>query len=191
MKRSTDRILTTHAGSLPRPDGLREVVAAKSTGEPVDEEALNRRIRSGVAEVVQMQIQSGIDIVNDGELSKTSFTDYVRSRISGFEEREMPPEERPTQDIAGRDMLEFPEYFATRAQVSAGRNPVYCTSPLRYTGQAAIQADIDTFKAALQDAQVEESFLPAVAPGTIEHWLRNEHYPADESYLFAIADAVH
>lgn len=191
MKRSTDRILTTHAESLPRPDGLREVIAAKSTGQAVDEEALNRRIRTGVAEVVQMQIQSGIDIVNDGELSKTSFTDYVRSRISGFEEREMPPEERPTQDIAGRDMLEFPEYFAARAQVGAGRNPVFCTGPLRYTGQVAIRADIDAFKAALQDAQVEESFLPAVAPGTIEHWLRNEHYPDDESYLFAIADAVH
>ena len=191
MKRSTDRILTTHAGSLPRPEGLREIVAAKSTGQGVDEEDLNRRIRTGVAEVVQMQMQSGIDIVNDGELSKTSFTDYVRSRISGFEEREMPPEERPTQDIAGRDMLEFPEYFATRAQVGAGRNPVYCTGPLRYTGQTAIQADIDTFKAALQDAQVEESFLPAVAPGTIEHWLRNEHYPDDESYLFAIANAIH
>jgi len=191
MKRSTDRILTTHAGSLPRPEGLRDVVVAKSTGQAVDEEDLNRRILTGVAEVVQMQIQSGIDIVNDGELSKTSFTDYVRSRISGFEEREMPPEERPTQDIAGRDMLEFPEYFATRAQVGAGRNPVFCTGPLRYTGQAAIQADIDVFKAALQDAQVEESFLPAVAPGTIEHWLRNEHYPNDESYLFAIADAIH
>ena len=108
MKRSTDRILTTHAGSLPRPEGLREIVAAKSTGQAVDEEDLNRRIRTGVAEVVQLQIQSGIDIVNDGELSKTSFTDYIHSRISGFEERQMPPEEIPAQDIAGPTCWNFP-----------------------------------------------------------------------------------
>lgn len=190
MKRSTDRILTTHAGSLPRPDGLRELVAAKSSGQPGDQEDLTRRIRTGVAEVVQMQIESGIDIVNDGELSKTSFTDYVRARISGFEERNLSPGETPRQEIAARDMREFPEYFAARSLIGAGRNPVFCTGPLKYTGHDAIQADIDAFKAALQGVTPEETFLPSIAPGTIEHWLRNEHYPSDEEYLFALADAV-
>ena len=191
MKRSTDRILTTHAGSLPRPPGLREIVAAKSAGQPYDEGDLARRIHNGVAEVVRLQVDSGIDVVNDGELSKTSFTDYVRSRISGFEERNLRPEDTPRQEIAARDIIEFPEYFADRSLVGAGRNPVFCTGPIIYTGQAAIQADIENFKAALQGANVEETFLPAVAPGTIEHWLRNEHYPSDEAYLFAIADAMH
>ena len=122
MKRSTDRILTTHAGSLPRPEGLRELVAAKSSGQSGDQEDLNRRIRTGVAEIVQKQIESGIDIVNDGELSKTSFTDYVRARISGFEERNLSPGETPRQEIAARDIREFPEYFATRSLVGAGES---------------------------------------------------------------------
>ena len=166
------------------------MVAAKSSGQSGDQEDLTRRIRTGVAEVVQKQIESGIDIVNDGELSKTSFTDYVRARISGFEERNLSPEETPRQEIAARDIREFPEYFATRSLVGAGRNPVFCTGPLKYTGHAAIQADIDAFKAALQGVTPEETFLPAVAPGTIEHWLRNEYYPSDEEYLSALADAV-
>ncbi|PKB63655.1 MAG: hypothetical protein BZY80_06195 [SAR202 cluster bacterium Io17-Chloro-G2] len=191
MERSTDRILTTHAGSLPRPEGLREIVVAKGTGQPFDEADLSRRLKSGVAEVVRLQLESGLDIVNDGELSKPSFTDYARERIGGLEQPEMSPESRPTQAISGRDQREFPEYFASRVQVGAGFNPVFCSAPLTYTGQAAIQADIDNFNAALQGVSPAEAFLPSVAPGTIEHWLRNEHYGSDEAYLNAIADVMH
>ena len=129
MKRSTERILTTHAGSLPRPEGLREIVVAKGTGQPYDEGDLSRRLRSGVADVVRLQIESGLDIVNDGELSKPSFTDYARERIGGLEKREMSPEARPAQAISGRDQREFPEYFASRVQVGAGFDPIFCSGP--------------------------------------------------------------
>ena len=96
--------------------------------------------------------------------------------------------------ISGRDMQEFPEYFATRGGFGgAGANTrqVFCNGRLKYIGQAAVQADIDHFKAALQGVQAEETFLPAIAPGTIEHWMRNRYYPTDEAYLSAIADAMH
>jgi len=193
MKQSTERILTTHAGSLPRPAGLQEMVIAKSNGEPVDEEDLAGRIRAGVAEVVRQQVESGIDVINDGELSKTSFTDYVRDRLDGLDPR---PSEPYASAISGRDMKEFPEYFDPTSGFPGSRpRPhrmrVACIGPLRYIGRDAVQADIQNFKAALQDMEVEETFLPAVAPGTIEHWLKNEHYPSDEAFLYAIADAMH
>ncbi len=194
MKRSTDRILTTHAGSLPRPADLREMLTAKSNGQPYDKEAFTTRVRSAVAEVVQKQIESGIDIINDGELGKPNFTYYTRERFSGFEERHFKPGEEPAPAvISGRDMKAFPEYFAMRPGLTGGTLlQVFCTEPLKYIGQAAVQADIENFKAALQgDVKAEETFLPAVAPGTIEHWLRNEYYPSDEAYLYAIADAMH
>ena len=192
MMRSTHRILTTHAGSLPRPDDLRALVTAKAGGQPYAEDALARRVRSAVAEVVRKQVESGIDSVNDGELSKPSFTTYVRERLGGIEVREPKPGEgSPVQLIYGRDAEKFPEYFAARTFFGAGQRPVFCTGPLHYIGAAAVRADIETFRAALEGVRVEEAFLPAVAPGTIEHWLRNEYYPSDEAYLYAIADAVH
>ncbi len=193
MKRSTDRILTTHAGSLPRPDDLREMIAAKDEGQPYDPEALAHRVQRAVTDVVQMQVQSGINIINDGEESKRSFSTYARERLSGYEERPPTPEELPSM-ISGRDMQEFPEYFASRGGFGgAGANArqVFCNGPLKYIGQAAVQADIDHFKAALQGVQAQETFLPAIAPGTIEHWMRNRYYPTDEAYLSAIADAMH
>ena len=94
-KRSTDRILTTHAGSLPRPDDLREMIAAKDEGRPYDPEAVDRRVQGAVTEVVKMQVESGIDIINDGEQSKRSFSTYARERLSGYEERPPTPEELP------------------------------------------------------------------------------------------------
>jgi len=194
MKRSTDRILTTHAGSLPRPADLREMLTAKSNGQPYNQEAFTQRVRSAVTEVVQKQIESGIDIINDGELGKPNFTYYARERLSGFEERSLKPGEGSVLlEISGRDRKEFPEYFATRTGFTgASLHHVFCTGPLKYIGQAAVQEDIENFKAALQGGvQAEETFLPAVAPGTMEHWLRNEYYPSDEAYLYAIADAMH
>ncbi|MCH7714032.1 MAG: cobalamin-independent methionine synthase II family protein [Chloroflexi bacterium] len=196
MKRSTDRILTTHAGSLPRPEGLRDMVGAKAFGGTFDESELSQRIRTGVAEVVRLQVDSGIDIVNDGELSKTSFTDYVRGRFGGLD---LNPDVPYTSSITGRDAREFPEYFDRgtgfpgnrERPTDSGRMQVTCTGPLTYTGQEAIQADIERFKAALQGVATQEDFLPSIAPGTIEHWLQNEHYPDDESFLNAIADAMH
>lgn len=192
MRRSVDRILTTHAGSLPRPGDLREMISAKSNGQAYDEEALAARLRNAVAEVVQNQTQSGIDVINDGELGKPNFTNYARQRISGFQRRNVAPGKVPKQFIFGRDMQKFPEYFASASPFGgAGQDPVFCTGPLTYIGQDALQVDVYNFKAALHGVQPEETFLPAVAPGTIEHWMRNEHYPSDEAYLYAIADVMH
>lgn len=193
MQRSTEQILTTHAGSLPRPDDLRDMLIAKDEGRPYDQAALARRVRSAVAEVVQQQLASGIDIINDGEESKRSFSTYVRERITGFEERPPTPDEQPSM-ISGRDMPEFAEYFATRGGfggVGANARQVFCNGPLCYIGHAAVQADIEHFRAALAGVQVTETFLPAIAPGTIEHWMRNRYYPTDEVYLHAIAEAMH
>ena len=196
MKRSTDRILTTHAGSLPRPEGLRDIVAAKNAGQPYDEADLSGRLERGVSEIVKQQVESAIDIVNDGELSKPGFSDYVQERMGGLEVR---PSRPYASRIAGRDVSEFPGYFdettgfpgSRQRPTGLARMLVSCTSPLSYTGQDSVQADIENFKAALQGVSVEGSFLPAIAPGTIEHWLQNEHYPDDESFLFAVADVMH
>lgn len=192
MKRSIERILTTHAGSLPRPDDLRDMLIAKDEGRPYDQGVFATRVRSAVAEVVQQQLACGLDIINDGEQSKRSFSTYVRERFSGWEERLPQPDERPSM-ISGRDLPEFAEYFASRGGfggASANARQIFCTGPLTYIGQAAVQADIANFKAALAGVTVEETFLPAIAPGTIEHWLRNRYYPSDEAYLYAIADAM-
>src|SRR5919109_936160 len=192
MQRSTERILTTHAGSLPRPDDLRDMLVAKDEGQPYDQARFATRLRSAVAEVVRLQTAAGLDIINDGEISKRSFSTYARERLSGFEERPLSADDRPSV-ISGRDMPEFAEYFATRGGfggVSANARQVFCTGPLRYIGHAAVHADIENFKAALAGVQVAETFLPAIAPGTIEHWMRNRYYPSDEAYLEAIADAM-
>jgi 5-methyltetrahydropteroyltriglutamate--homocysteine methyltransferase len=192
MKRSTERILVTHAGSLARPDDLMEMLIAKNEGKPYDREVFSKRVRTAVAEVVEKQIECGIDIVNDGELGKPNFSRYTRERLSGFVERPPSPDYRPTS-IFDRDLIEFPEYFNRGGRAVVGRHSrvFFCHEPLKYIGHAAVQADIDNFKAALQGVQVEEAFLPAVAPGTMEHWMKNEYYPNDEAYLFAIADAMH
>ena len=196
MKRSTDRILTTHAGSLPRPPDLWAMVTAKTSGQPLDEAAFEARVRSAVAEVVQQQAASGMDVVNDGELSKLNFLQYARERLAGCEARPPSADAQATASISGRDRQAFPEYVAevlTRQQVwaTSGEKQVYCTGPLRYVGQAAVQADVARFKAALVGVEVTEAFLPGVAPGTIEHWLGNLHYPSYEELLYGIADAMH
>ncbi|MCI0440115.1 MAG: cobalamin-independent methionine synthase II family protein [Chloroflexi bacterium] len=188
MKRSTERILTTHAGSLARPPDLREMVLARSSGQPVDERALSRRLRSAVAEVVRQQVEVGLDSINDGEFSKVSFTSYARERLSGHEPRAARPGEVLSK-IYGRDVLEFPEYFEGRGNL--GGREVVCTGPLKYIGYDAVQIDIQNFKAALAGVEDREGFLPAVAPGTIEHWMENRYYRTDEEFLNAIADAMH
>jgi 5-methyltetrahydropteroyltriglutamate--homocysteine methyltransferase len=192
MKRSTERILVTHAGTLPRPTDLTEMLAAKNEGKAYDHEAYSQRVRSAVAQGVRQQADCGIDIVNDGELGKANFSRYTRERLSGFVEKPAGPDFRPTS-IFGRDLAEFSDYFNKGGRTSIGYHArvFYCSEPLKYVGHAAVKADIEYFKAALRGVEVEEAFLPAVAPGTMEHWMKNEYYPTDEAYLFAIADAMH
>jgi len=189
-----ERILTTHAGSLPRSPELRELVYARAEGRPYDAAALAARLRSEVAEVVRTQIACGLDSVNDGELGKTNFTNYVRERLSGFEARTPRPGDPEPLSIAGRERLSFPEYYAGRATGFAARGPsmsqVFCVGPLKYVGQAALRQDLDNFRAALPGVTAAETFVSANTPGTIEHWLRNEHYASDEAFVHAIAEAM-
>jgi 5-methyltetrahydropteroyltriglutamate--homocysteine methyltransferase len=191
MKHSTDRILVTHVGSLARPKDLMELLEARNEGKPYNRDALAKRTREAVAEVVQKQIDCGIDIVNDGELGKSNFSRYMRERLSGFIERPTDPNFKATS-IFGRDMVEFTEYFNRGGRTSIGHHArvFYCVEPLQYIGQDEVKSDIDNLRAALQGKNIEEAFLPAVAPGTMEHWMKNDYYPSDEAYLFAIAEAM-
>jgi len=191
MKRSTDRILVTHVGSLARPKDLMDMLVARNEGNPYNQDALAKRTREAVGEVVQKQIECGVDIVNDGELGKSNFSRYTRERLGGFVERPADPNFKPTS-IFGRDMVEFTEYFNRGGRTSVGHHArvFYCVEPLKYVGQDEVKSDIENLKAALQGKKIEEAFLPAVAPGTMEHWMKNEYYPSDEAYLFAIAEAM-
>ena len=164
MQRSSERILTTHAGSLARPADLREMLTARDERRPYDAAVLAASVRSAVAEAVRQQVATGLDVVNDGEQSKRNFTTYARERLGGIEERALKPGERVLAMIYGRDAAEFPEYFAGRGNL-AGREAV-CIGPLTYVGHDAIRADIANFTAALAGVAVTETFLPAVAPGT-------------------------
>lgn len=198
MKRETNRILTTHAGSLPRSEELRQLIFARAEGRPYDGKALAEKLRGEVAEVVRKQAACGIDSVNDGELGKTNFTNYVRGRLAGYETRDYRPGRDPEPlSIAGRDRIRFPEYFAAGGRgfgAFAGAGPsqkqVYCVAPLKYVGHEALREEIECFRAALDETKVGEAFLPANTPGTIEHWLRNEHYPDEEAFVYAIAEAM-
>ena len=196
MKRSTERILVTHAGSLPRPDDLRGMVAAKMAGQQYDQAALASRVASAVAETVQLQTASGIDVVNDGELSKSNFLFYVRERLGGLANQPPTMASTATAGISGRDARDFPDYFSAdtgRRRIGAqlAQKQVSAVEPLHYIGHAAVRADVQHFKAALATGSPEEAFLPAVAPGSIEHWLGNSYYPSQEAFLFGIADAMH
>jgi len=189
MKRSTDRILTTHAGSLPMPSDLSAMLCAQEGGQPYDALALQQRLASAVAEAVKMQAEHGLDIITDGEQSKPSFTTYLSQRLAGIETRPGAV----ARAVSDRQRQDFPDYFqAQRAAAPGfGRRQFYCVGPLQYIGQQAVQTDIANLKAAMAGVQAEEAFLPAVTVGTVEHWMANEYYPSDEAFLFALADALH
>src|ERR1043166_678494 len=173
MAGSAGRILTTHAGSLPRSETLRDLVFARADGKPYDQRQLASELREGVCDIVRRQVACGLDSVNDGELGKTNFTNYVRERLSGFEAR---PSELgkgpPPLSIAGRDLKKFPGSFAAGGRGFggfAGSGPsqaqVYCVAPLKYVGYDALEEELATFKAALEGVSVAEAFLPANTPG--------------------------
>ncbi len=195
MMRSTDRIMTTHAGALPRPDDFRQMVVGPDRIVRIETEAQQARLKSAVAETVKKQLACGLDSVNDGELSKSSFNTYLTDRVAGYELRD-PPADAPTRltrlNMINRDARRFGEYFATRRlpSVVSGKLTV-CVAPLRYIGHAGLKRDIDDFKAALQGVKPAEAYLPANTPGTMEHWMRNDFYKTDEELVFALADVLH
>lgn len=193
---AADRILVSHAGTLPRPKELTEMVWAKADGKPIDEKKLETMLRTGIADVVKRQVAAGIDSVNDGEYSKTTFSNYVRERLGGYEVKTFKPGEEPARlNIGARDRRRFPGYFNDprpgNFTVGEPRLPqVFVTQPIKYVGQADLKRDIENFKAALKGVKVGEAYMPANTPGTIEHWLRNAYYKTDEEYLYAVADAM-
>jgi 5-methyltetrahydropteroyltriglutamate--homocysteine methyltransferase len=203
MRRSTERILASHAGALPRPQGLQRLFDAY----PDEQDAFTAALPGAVDQVVSQQAAVGIDVVNDGEISKRGiFIGYIRDRMAGFEEVAVEPGKSPRNaGVTGRDRRDFPGFYAAglggfggRPAATAQADAAYsmtavsylCTGPLRYTGSAAVRADIDNLRAATRDRDLEP-FLPSITPGTVEHWLANEYYPDGESLLEAIAGVLH
>jgi 5-methyltetrahydropteroyltriglutamate--homocysteine methyltransferase len=184
MIRSADRFLTTHTGSLPRPDDLIRMMYAKEEGVPVEPAALAARVRSAVAEVVRKQAAAGIDIVNDGEMSKPSYATYVKDRLAGFG--------GAGNTFVYQDLAEFPN-LAKRVFGDPGRSrrkTPACNAPIQVRDAGAAAADVDNLKAALAATGQTNAFISAASPGVISLFFRNEHYPSQQAYLFAIAEAM-
>jgi len=185
MKQSTDRFLTTHTGSLPRPDDLVRMMFAKEEGVPVENEALTSRIRSAIAEVVQKQAAAGIDVINDGEMGKPSYATYVKDRLNGFGSASMPV-------TSYQDLIHFPE-LSKRVFGDPGRSrrkTPGCNGPISIRDPKAAAMDAESLKGALNGVKHEEAFISAASPGVVSLFFGNLYYPDHRSYLFAIADAI-
>jgi 5-methyltetrahydropteroyltriglutamate--homocysteine methyltransferase len=199
MKRSAERILTTHVGSLARPDALIPILRAKDRGQPYDGETYGKLVREAVVDVVRRQTEAGIDIVTDGEQGKASFFGYIVERFNGFSRKPALPGQEGNPRGLGREYRAFPDYYAWSERIAEwaggrGGDRRYgidvCTAPVSYKGQAAVQADIEALKSALRGRPHEEVFLPAIAPSYISSTLPNEFYRTDEEYEGALADAL-
>jgi 5-methyltetrahydropteroyltriglutamate--homocysteine methyltransferase len=192
MKRSTDRILTSHVGSLIRPKELQDFLRAKQKGTPIDEKAYQKCLTETVAEVVQQQADIGIDVVSDGEFGKSiSWSQYALERLSGFERR--PVKAGGANPFArGADRKKFAEFYADldAKETPATVSESVCVGPIKYTGQAELKRDIDNFKAALAKSKVVEGFLPVAAPSSVIPDRINEYYPSADACQQAIAEAM-
>ncbi|MCH2519060.1 MAG: cobalamin-independent methionine synthase II family protein [Dehalococcoidia bacterium] len=200
MKTSHDRILTTHVGSIPRPEAIKEMLRARLGGEHVDEKELADRVQEAVADVVRRQSEAGIDVVSDGEMSKTSFILYTDERLTGFTQVGMEEPSMPASNLAGpwarriesrHEWRAFRDYYAEylpRAMPPVAP-PTVCTGPISYKGQDLLQRDLDNFKTAMEGVNVEEAFVPSIAPSMIGRD-QNQYYANEEEYRFAIADAM-
>ena len=191
MNAPTDRFLTTHTGSLPRPDDLFRMMWAKEEGVPIDRASLGARIRSAVAEIVLQQRAAGIDIVSDGELSKPSYATYVKGRLAGFG--------GTTERLAIRDMLDFPAFAARHAADGGPQRHTRpaCNAPIALIDRSGIDSDIANMQFAVKQSAVAsakvptgQAFLSAASPGVIALFFANRHYPNDTAYLDAIAEAM-
>jgi 5-methyltetrahydropteroyltriglutamate--homocysteine methyltransferase len=184
MMRSTDRFLTTHAGSLPRPDDLIRMMYAKEEGVPVDPAALGARVRTAVAEVVKNQAQAGIDLINDGELSKPSYATYVKDRLAGFG--------GTGNTFVYQDLDDFPrlrqKVFGDPGR-SRRKTPA-CNAPISVRDPQAAVTDTENLKAALSAVPARGGFMSAASPGVVAVFFRNDHYPTEAAYLHAIAEAM-
>ena len=181
MKRSTERILTTHTGSLPRPRDLTTMLEALDAGNPPPAAAFDERVKLAVADVVRHQVEAGVDIVNDGEQGKVGYSTYVRHRLTGFDGKSI---------VAMRaDWADFPEAAERLGRSGAVSRPS-CNGPIDWKDRTAGQKDVANLGAALRTVVVTEAFMTAASPGVIAHFLRNEHYPSREAYLARLVDVM-
>jgi len=186
MKHSSARILTTHAGSLPRPADLVTLVEREGANA-FEPPAAAARLAAAVAAVVKQQAGLGIDVVDDGEYGKPSFVSYVNERLGGFEvDAAAAPR---NQWASSREGLSFPEFYA-QTPAASRRTHMVCTGPITYKGHEQLARDIANLKAALEGVPVEEAFMPAISPSNIEDWQRNAYYKTREDYVFAVAEAM-
>jgi 5-methyltetrahydropteroyltriglutamate--homocysteine methyltransferase len=196
MKTSTNRILTTHVGSLPRPESITTLLRARLSGQTIDEAELASRVAEAVTEVVRRQADVGIDVISDGEMGKTSFLGYAEERLTGFvtlrtddpSATGSPWEQRIETRREWWAFREYYQEYLPRAMPPAA-SPAVCQCPIAYKGEALLQRDIATFKAALQGVNVEEAFVPAIAPAMVGRG-QNQYYATEEEYVFAIAEAL-
>jgi 5-methyltetrahydropteroyltriglutamate--homocysteine methyltransferase len=183
MQRSTSRILTTHTGSLPRSPALQELLCLREERRPYDQAGFAERVRAAVGEVVQRQLAIGLDVINDGEQSRSQYATYVKERLTGFEGERL---------IRARPRLgdaDFPGYVVTHQSSASMPHPA-CTGPIVWKDWTAVQQDIDNLQAALGARQVEEVFMTSASPGVIAAFLPNEYYPTEEAYLYALAEVM-
>ena len=187
MQRSTEAILTTHTGSLPRPDDLVDLLYAQENDEAVDQATLQQRVRTAVEECVQQQLAAGVDVINDGEMSKVSYSTYVNARLTGFLSRQ------EVRRVPRADAAAFPRYaeWNAKQQQAAARIKRYaCTAPVQYVGQSQLQADIANLHAALEATPATEAFMTAASPGVISWFQPNQYYPSEAAYLEALAQVM-
>jgi 5-methyltetrahydropteroyltriglutamate--homocysteine methyltransferase len=183
MKRSTARILTTHTGSLPRPPQVVEALLAEQKNPGRQTAALDAAVASAVAEVVRKQVDCGLDVINDGEQGRTDYTTYVKDRLTGFDGPSAPP--------LGTGEPDFPELSAMLAYfASPFQHRPACSGPLAWKDFPALEADIARAKRAMAGAKAEDIFMTSPSPGQIARYLKNQHYPTDEAYLYALADVM-
>ncbi len=182
---AAERILTTHTGSLPRPDDLVQLMWAKADGDPVDETALEQRISAAVRDAVDRQVDAGVAIVNDGEMSKPSYATYVKDRLHGFDGESV-------QDYHFEDLVDFPRSAELVASNPGRRkrSAPACTGPISVKDDRAVATDLANLRAAVDAVQVDGAFSSAASPGVVSLFFANQHYASDEEYLFAIADAM-
>jgi 5-methyltetrahydropteroyltriglutamate--homocysteine methyltransferase len=179
------RILTTHVGSLPRPNSLSRILLARMTAQPYDAAKLDEELRAAVAAIVKKQSELGINIVSDGEQSKTSFQLYVTDRLTGLERINPAAGERQT-----RENTSFPSFYKNGVHSGSARARFACTGPVKYVGQKQLDSDIQNLKAALAGADCVDAFIPSVSPSSCAGLMENRYYKSDEEHVFAVAEAL-
>jgi 5-methyltetrahydropteroyltriglutamate--homocysteine methyltransferase len=188
MKTSTDRILTTHTGSLPRPKSLIDLILRREKGEAVSPQALDAEVVKATDEIVAKQVAAGIDVVSDGEMSKPSYTTYIRHRVTGIEP-DPRAAEKGVDIMVGRDLLAHPDFNTSRRTFSSVAFPG-CVGELRYKDRSALDRDLANLKAAAAKAKPAEVFVTAPSPGILTRFIINLHYPTEEAYVEALAEVL-